>query len=160
MSVLRDFIDEIASELDACTDKPLPYHWISFLKLLADIDQDDKMGELCQQTEQIVSQRDAHFQDRCLAADPAMAAAFTGRARCNDSTFGAPPNGSQPLATDDFSFYATRAKLSKKKESPNDTSISVIRRRKPGGWNTSRLGLPRFGLFVSEMVQHLSLQKD
>jgi hypothetical protein len=63
MSVLRDFIDEIARELDARTDKPLaPHHWISFLKLLADIDQDDKMGELRQQMEQIVSQRDVRFQ--------------------------------------------------------------------------------------------------
>jgi hypothetical protein len=87
MTVLRDFIDEIASELDARTDKPLaPHHWISFVKLLAAIDEDDgKLGELRQKMEQIVSQRDVRFQDRCLAlipllsADPAIAAAFTGR---------------------------------------------------------------------------------
>lgn len=88
MTVLRDFIDEIASELDARTDKPLaPHHWIGFVKLLADIDQDDEMGELRQQMEQIVSQRDVRFQDRCLAlipllsANPAVAAVFTGRRR-------------------------------------------------------------------------------
>jgi hypothetical protein len=86
MTVLRDFIDEIASELDARTDKPLaPHHWISFVKLLAAIDRDDEMDELRQQMEQIVSRRDVRFQDRCLAlipllsADPASAAAFTGR---------------------------------------------------------------------------------
>jgi hypothetical protein len=87
MTVLRDFIDEIASELDARTDKPLaPHHWISFVKLLAAIDEDDdELGELRQMMEQIVSQRDVRFQDRCLAlipllsADPAIAAAFTGR---------------------------------------------------------------------------------
>jgi len=87
MTVLRDFIDEIASELDARTDKPLaPHHWISFVKLLAAIDEDDdELSELRQKMEQIVSQRDVRFQDRCLAlipllsADPAIAAAFTGR---------------------------------------------------------------------------------
>ena len=87
MTVLRDFINEIASELDARTDKPLaPHHWISFVKLLAAIDEDDdELGELRQKMEQIVSQRDVRFQDRCLAlipllnADPAIAAAFTGR---------------------------------------------------------------------------------
>jgi len=86
MTALRDFIDEIASELDARTDKPLaPHHWIGFVKLLGAIDQDDEMGELRQQMEQIVSQRDVRFQDRCLAlipllsADPAVAAAFTRR---------------------------------------------------------------------------------
>jgi hypothetical protein len=86
MTVLRDFIDEIASELDARTDKPLaPHHWISFVKLLAAIDRDDEVGELRQQIEQIVSQRDVRFQDRCLAlipllsADPAIAAEFTAR---------------------------------------------------------------------------------
>jgi hypothetical protein len=86
MTVLRDFIDEIASELDARTDKPLaPHHWISFVKLLDDIDRDDELGELRQKMEQMVSQRDVRFQDRCLAlipllsADPAIAAAFTGR---------------------------------------------------------------------------------
>jgi hypothetical protein len=87
MTVLRDFIDEIANELDARTDKPLaPHHWISFVKLLAAIDEDDdELGELRQKMEQIVSQRDVRFQDRCLAlipllsADPAIAAAFTGR---------------------------------------------------------------------------------
>src|SRR5947199_7125406 len=46
MTVLRQFIDEIASELDARTDKPLaPHHWIGFVKLLGTIDQDDDMGE-------------------------------------------------------------------------------------------------------------------
>jgi hypothetical protein len=86
MTVLRDFIDEIASELDARTDKPLaPHHWISFVKLLAAIDRDDEVGELRQQIEQIVSQRDVRFQVRCLAlipllsADPAIAAEFTAR---------------------------------------------------------------------------------
>jgi hypothetical protein len=87
MTVLRDFIDEIANELDARTDKPLaPHHWISFVKLLGAIDEDDdELGELRQKMEQIVSQRDVRFQDRCLAlipllsADPAIAAAFTGR---------------------------------------------------------------------------------
>jgi hypothetical protein len=86
MTVLRNFIDEIACELDARADKPLaPHHWIGFVKLLADIDQDDDMGELRQQMEQIVSQRDVRFQDRCLAlipllsADPAVAATFTRR---------------------------------------------------------------------------------
>ena len=88
MTVLRDFIDEIASELDARTDKPLaPHHWIRFVKLLGAIDQDDEMGELRQRMEQIVSQRDVRFQDRCLAlipllsTDPAIASAFTRR-RC------------------------------------------------------------------------------
>ena len=88
MTALRDFIDEIGKDLDARTDKPLaPHHWISFVKLLADIDRDDEMGELRQQMEQIVSQRDVRFQDRCLAlipllsADPAIAAEFTARRR-------------------------------------------------------------------------------
>lgn len=86
MTVLRDFIDEIGSELDARNDKPLaPHHWIGFVKLLADIDSDDELSELRQKMEQIVSQRDVRFQDRCLAlipllsADPAIAAAFTAR---------------------------------------------------------------------------------
>jgi 7-keto-8-aminopelargonate synthetase-like enzyme len=86
MTALRDFIDEIASELDARTDKPLaPHHWISFVKLLAAIDRDDELGELRQKMEQIVSQRDLRFQDRCLAVipllfgDPAIAAEFTRR---------------------------------------------------------------------------------
>jgi hypothetical protein len=86
MTMLRDFIDEIASELDARTDKPLaPHHWISFVKLLDVIDRDDEMGKLRQQMEQIVSQRDVRFQDRCLAlipllsADAAIAAEFTRR---------------------------------------------------------------------------------
>ena len=71
MTVLRDFIDEIASELDARTDKPLaPHHWISFVKLLDNIDRDDELGELRQKMEQIVSQRDVRFQDRCLALIP------------------------------------------------------------------------------------------
>ena len=86
MTVLRDFIDEIASELDARTDKPLaPHHWISFVKLLDAIDRDDEMGELRKKLESIVTQHDVRFQDRCLAlipllsADPAIAAAFTRR---------------------------------------------------------------------------------
>jgi hypothetical protein len=86
MTLLRDFIDEIARELDARNDKPLaPHHWIGFAKLLDTIDRDDEMGELRQQIEQIVSQRDVRFQDRCLAliqllsADPAVATVFTGR---------------------------------------------------------------------------------
>lgn len=86
MTVLRTFIDEIACELDARADKPLaPHHWIGFVKLLADIDQADEMGELRQRMEQIVSRRDVRFQDRCLAlipllsADPAVAATFTRR---------------------------------------------------------------------------------
>jgi len=88
MTVLREFIDEIGSELDARTDKPLaPHHWLGFVKLLAVIDQDEEMGQLRQQMEQIVSQRDVRFQDRCLAlipllsADPAIAVAFTRRRR-------------------------------------------------------------------------------
>jgi hypothetical protein len=86
MTALRDFIDEIANELDARTDKPLaPHHWIGFVKLLADIDRDDELGELRQKMEQIVTQRDVRFQDRCLAlipllsADPGIAAVFTRR---------------------------------------------------------------------------------
>ncbi len=86
MTVLRDFINEIGGELDARTDKALaPHHWISFVKLIADIDQDDEAGELRQQIEQIVCQRDVRFQDRCLAlipllnADPTIAAVFTAR---------------------------------------------------------------------------------
>ena len=86
MTILSDFINEIASELDARTDKPLaPHHWIGFVKLLADIDRDDAMGELRQQMEQIVSQREVRFQDRSLAlipllsTDPSIAAAFTRR---------------------------------------------------------------------------------
>ncbi len=86
MTVLRDFINEIASELDARTDKPLaPHHWIGFVKLLADIDCDDKLGNLRQNMQQIICQRDVRFQDRCLAlipllsADPAIAGVFTRR---------------------------------------------------------------------------------
>jgi hypothetical protein len=86
MTVLRDFIHEVGSKLDTRADKPLaPHHWIGFVKLLAAIDEDDAMGELRQQVEQIVSQRDVRFQDRCLAlipmlsADPAIATAFTRR---------------------------------------------------------------------------------
>jgi len=86
MTALRDFIDEIANELDARSDKPLaPHHWIGFVKLLADIDGDDELGDLRQNIEQIISQRDLRFQDRCLAlipllsADPATAAIFTRR---------------------------------------------------------------------------------
>ena len=88
MTVLRDFIDEIGSELDARADKPLaPHHWLGFVKLLGAIDQDGEMGKLRQQIEQIVSQRDVRFQDRCseliplLSADPAVAALFNRRRR-------------------------------------------------------------------------------
>lgn len=84
MTVLRDFIDEIGCELDARADKALaPHHWLGFVKLLAVID--NETGGLRQQVEQIVSQRDVRFQDRCLAlipllsADPAIAATFTRR---------------------------------------------------------------------------------
>ena len=86
MSILSDFIAEIAHELDARADKALaPHHWIGFVKLLAEIDRNDDMGELRQQMEQIVSQRDVRFQDRCLALIPllstdlSVAAAFTRR---------------------------------------------------------------------------------
>jgi hypothetical protein len=86
MTVLRDFIDEIARELDARNDKPLaPHHWIGFVKLLATVDQDDEMDELRKEMEQIVSRRGLRFQDRCLAlipllsADPAIAVTFTVR---------------------------------------------------------------------------------
>jgi hypothetical protein len=86
MTILSDFIAEIGRELDSRADKPLaPHHWIGFVKLLADIDRDDAMGALRQQMEQIVSQRDVRFQDRCLAlipllsTEPSIAAAFTKR---------------------------------------------------------------------------------
>ena len=86
--MLRNFIDEIARELDARADKALaPHHWIGFVKLLATIDENDQLSELRQQMEQIVSQPDVRFQDRCLAlmpllsADPAIAAEFTARRR-------------------------------------------------------------------------------
>ena len=88
MTILSDFIAEIARELDARADKPLaPHHWIGFVKLLADIDRDDAMGALRRQMELIVSQRDIRFQDRCLAlipllsTDPSIAAAFARRRR-------------------------------------------------------------------------------
>jgi hypothetical protein len=86
MAALRDFIDEVAKELDARNDKPLaPHHWIAFVKLLADIDNSDELGDLRQKMEHVVTQRDVRFQDRCLAlipllgADPAIAATFTPR---------------------------------------------------------------------------------
>jgi hypothetical protein len=86
MTALRDFIDEVAKELDARSDKPLaPHHWIAFVKLLADIDSNDELGELRQKMEQILTQPDVRFQERCLAlipllgADPAIAAIFTRR---------------------------------------------------------------------------------
>jgi hypothetical protein len=86
MTILSEFIQEVARELDTRNDKPLaPHHWIGFVKLLGTIDGDDEMGALRQKMEQIVSQRDVRFQDRCLAlipllsADPAIAAAFTRR---------------------------------------------------------------------------------
>jgi hypothetical protein len=86
MTVLRDFIDEVGRALDARNDRPLaPHHWLGFVKLLADIDRDDKMSELRRQIEQIVSQHDVRFQDRCLtlipllSADPAIAHRFNRR---------------------------------------------------------------------------------
>jgi hypothetical protein len=86
MTSLRDFINEIGSELDARRDKPLaPHHWIGFVKLLAVVDEDDQLSELRQKMEKIVSQHDVRFQDRCLAlipllsADPAVATVFTRR---------------------------------------------------------------------------------
>ncbi len=88
MTILSDFINEIGRELDARADKPLaPHHWLGFVKLLDDVDRDDEMGRLRQQMEQIASQRDVRFQNRCLAlipllsADPAVAAVFTRRRR-------------------------------------------------------------------------------
>lgn len=86
MTVLRDFIDEIARELDARADKPLaPHHWLGFVKLLADIDRSHELIDLRGKMEQIVCRRDVRFQDRCLAlipllnADPAVAALFNRR---------------------------------------------------------------------------------
>ena len=74
MTILAEFIQEIASELDARNDKPLaPHHWIGFVKLLRIIDDDDKTAELRQKMEQVVSQRDVRFQDRCLALIPFLA---------------------------------------------------------------------------------------
>ncbi len=88
MTVLRDFINEIGGELDARRDKPLaPHHWISFVKLIDTVDRVDEMADLRQRIEQIVSQRNVRFQDRCLAlipllsADPAIAATFNARRR-------------------------------------------------------------------------------
>ncbi len=88
MTVLRDFINEIASQLDARTDKPLaPHYWIGFVKLLAEIDSDENLKNLRQHMEHIICQREVRFQDRCLAlipllsADPAIAGVFTRRRR-------------------------------------------------------------------------------
>lgn len=88
MTVLRDFINEIASKLDARTDKPLaPHHWIGFVKLLGEIDSDENLGNLRQKMEQIICQRDVRFQDRCsalialLSTEPAIAGVFTRRRR-------------------------------------------------------------------------------
>jgi hypothetical protein len=86
MTVLRNFIDEIAGKLDARTDRPLaPHHWIGFVKLLGEIDSDENLGNLRQNMEQIVCQRDLRFQDRCLelipllSAHPGIAGLFTAR---------------------------------------------------------------------------------
>ena len=86
MAALRDFIDEVANELDARSDKPLaPHHWIAFVKLIADLDSNNELGELRQTIEQVVSRRDVRFQDRCIAlfplltADPTTAPVFTRR---------------------------------------------------------------------------------
>lgn len=86
MTVLRDFINEIAKELDARSDKPLaPHHWIGFVKLLFEIDTDNHLGKLREEMEQIVCQADMRFQDRLqaliplLSADPAIAGVFTRR---------------------------------------------------------------------------------
>ena len=88
MTALPDFINEIGNALDARADKPLaPHHWVGFVALLDTINRDEKMGGLRQKMEQIVSQRDVRFQDRCLAlisllnADAAVAAVFTRRRR-------------------------------------------------------------------------------
>ena len=90
MTVLRDFIDEIGRELDARGDKALaPHHWLGFVKLLADIDQDQdrQVVVLRERMERIVLQHDVRFQDRCLAlipllrAEPAIAALFNRRRR-------------------------------------------------------------------------------
>ncbi|MGA8817787.1 MAG: hypothetical protein WB624_10875 [Xanthobacteraceae bacterium] len=88
MTVLRDFIDEIGRELDARGDKALaPHHWLGFVKLLADIDQDQdrQVVVLRERMERIVLQHDVRFQDRCLAlipllrAEPAIAVLFNRR---------------------------------------------------------------------------------
>lgn len=86
MTVLRDFINEIGSQLDARTDKPLaPHHWIGFVKLLGEIDSEENLANLRKHMEQIICQRDLRFQDRCLAlipllsTDPASARVFTRR---------------------------------------------------------------------------------
>jgi hypothetical protein len=88
MTVLRDFIDEIGHKLDARGEKALaPHHWLGFVKLLADIDQNDQVSALRLRMEQIISQRDVPFQDRCLAliplldAEPAIRALFNPRRR-------------------------------------------------------------------------------
>ena len=88
MTVLLDFVDEIGRTLDARGDKSLaPHHWLGFVKLLADIDRDERVGALRQRMEQIVSQRDLRFQDRCqaliplLSAEPAIARLFNRRRR-------------------------------------------------------------------------------
>ena len=46
-----------------------------------------------------------------------------------------------------------------KKDRPHDTRISDSPRSEPGGWTASRFGFSGFDLYVSAMVQHLSLQK-
>lgn len=58
------------------------------------------------------------------------------------------------------SSYAARAKHLKEMEHQNDARISAGFRGKFGGRNTSGFGFSGFDLFVSGMVQHLSLQKD
>jgi hypothetical protein len=105
--LLRDFIDEIASELDARADKPLAL--LPLIKMIRWASCASRWSK---------SSLNAMYVSRMmLSADPAMAA-FTGRRHVAITALAAPPNdGSQLLATDDFSFYATRAKLLKKKES-------------------------------------------
>jgi hypothetical protein len=118
------------------------------------------MGELRQEMVQIVSQRDVRFQDRCLVLIPPWRPHLSG-GHVAITHLRRPQmmvrNRWRPTI---YLFMLLALSSRKRRNHPNDTSISVIRRRKPGRWNTSRFGLPRFGLFVSGMVQHLSLQKN
>jgi len=83
MTVLLDFVDEIGRTLDARGDKALaPHHWLGFVKLLADIDRDGRVGALRQQMEQIVLQRDRRFQDRCVSQFETDSKLQVARLRC------------------------------------------------------------------------------
>jgi hypothetical protein len=111
--------------------------------------------------EKIVSQRDVRFQDRCLAPlplwRPHLPAGGTLQEQYLRRLQMMVPNCWRPT----ISLFILLALSSRKRRNhPNDTSISDIHRREPSDRSTSRFGLPRFGLFVSEMVQYLSLQKD